>query len=115
MRIAKVQSPSFGIKFIRNEAFLEVEKFAEKINRKKDLDEALSIIQRDKYGDVLLLHGVENNKPFSYFKLGNNCVVNTPYYDETYLEASLRAILSLANFGGRYRTLTGTNKIRTRV
>lgn len=115
MKISNNYSPNFGIKFIKNDAFKEVEKYARSIKREKDFQDALSRLEGSIEGDVLITHGVDSKgKHFSSFTLADMTLENTPYYLEPYIETTFRAIKDLSNFTGRYKTLTGTNQLRTR-
>ena len=115
MKISNNYSLSFGMKFVKNDAFKEVENYSKKIKRNREFNTALKLLEKADAGNVLIEHGIDQNgKKYSQFTLKNITVENTPYFDEPYLDASLRCLLDLANFSGRYKTLTGTNCLRTR-
>ena len=115
MKISQIQSPNFGINFVNNHAFKEVEQYAKARKQDKKLREALAKLTMSEEGDVTITHGYKDNRHFSKFRLNNITVENTPYCDETYLDATLRCIYDLSNLDSRFKTLTGTNTIRTRT
>ncbi len=116
MKILNSCSPSFGIKIVENKAFKEVVEYSYKVNKNDILHKAINNLEHTIEGDVLITHGIDKKgKHFSQFELNGRKVENTPYFDETYLDATLRCIYDLSNLGSRFKTLTGTNTIKTRT
>ncbi len=111
MRISDNYSPVFGLKFLNNQAFKEVCDYAKKINKSVEFNNALRELENTVPGTVVLKHGKnihDHDKPFSEFTLNGRTVCNTPYFDETYIEASYRCILDLSLLHSRYRVLTNS-------
>ena len=115
MKISSNYSLNFGMKFINNNAFKEVENYSKTIKRSNDFQSALSALEKADKGDILIEHGVDQNgKKYSRFILGKCTVENTPYFDESYINATFRSIIDLSYLGSRYKVLTGTNHLRHR-
>lgn len=107
MRISNNYSPAFGLKFVNNKAFKEVKEFVKKDSMMQyDFNAAIEKLKTAKEGNVTIKHGIKDNKNFSMFILNDVCLFNTPYYDESYVEATYRCIIDLATFASRYRILT---------
>ena len=65
MTISKTcNHPSFSGKFINNQAFKDVVKYAKETNQLQALDNALNRINNANQGDILLIHG---NLPLLFF------------------------------------------------
>ena len=113
MKIHTIDSINFGIKFRNNYALMEIEDYARRINRKDELDKVLTVLKQDNSEDIVTINlGQEaNNKVFSNFVLNGTRVINSPYDGENALETTYRALLDLANFGGRYRALTNNTRL----
>lgn len=106
MRISNNYSPIFGLKFVNNYALKDVKTYAQKTQKTDILENAIKRLEQAQEGLVTIEHGIdEKNKNFSEFMLNGFCVINTPYFDETFVEATYRAIIDLANLGSRYRVL----------
>ena len=115
MKISNNYSLNFRMKFVNNNAFKEVEQYSKTIKRNSEFIRALSRLKSAMDGDVIINHGIDKNgKNFSRFIFENHIVENTPYVDESYLDATFRCILDLSYLEGRYKVLTGTNHLRTK-
>ena len=111
MQIQAINSTSFGIKFKINKAFIETKAYAQKINKSEELNRSLKILETADSKYVTIEHGIgAENKTFSNFVSDNIKVINTPYDGENAVETTLRAIIDLSNFGGRYKALTNERR-----
>ena len=96
----------FTAKFINNEAFRDVIKYAQKNKQLQELDSALNIINNaeGKYNDIVLIHGKSPNGDFySCFQAGKRSISNVCSGSKSPEEASFNGIITLS--GGAKRSL----------
>ena len=100
---------AFRAKFVKNKAFEEVVRFAEKTSKMKDLDTALNNLANANSGDILIIHGKTSNGIYSNFNMGKRSVQNLTNEAKTPEEASFIALLELGELERKFRRLIGGN------
>lgn len=96
---------AFRAKFVNNQAFKDVVKYANETRQLQTLDTALNKLNNANKGDILLIHGKTDSGMFSNFTSGRRSVQNIGA--ETPEKASFNAILDLAEFGRKFTKLFG--------
>lgn len=106
MTISKTcNHPSFSGKFINNQAFKDVVKYAKETNQLQALDNALNRINNANKGDILIIHGRTPAGIYSNFNMNKRAVQNLGA--ETPEKASFNGILDLAQLGKMFKKLVG--------
>ena len=106
MTISKTcNHPSFSGKFINNQAFKDVVKYAKETNQLQALDNALNRINNANQGDILLIHGKTSEGVYSNFYMNKRAVQNLGA--ETPEKASFLGIIELGKLGRKFRRLIG--------
>ena len=100
-------NPSFGAKFLNNNAFKEVLSHAESTGKLQALDSALHNLDMANYGDIILIHGKNGEQVFSSFKMGPRTSYNFANGLTDPFEISLNGILELGKLGDKFKKLAG--------
>lgn len=98
--------PSFSARFINNQPFRDVVKYANDTQQLSILDSALNVIRSISPGEILLLHGEsKSGTVYSNFSMRNRAVSNEMM--STPAESSFYGILELSELGSKFNKLFG--------
>ena len=101
----KCNHPAFTAKFVPNNAFKEVVKYAEENGYLRQLDTALNAIKNIDGGNILLIHGENNGYCFSNFTMGKRTVYNAAKTSPQL--TSLLGVIELGSLGEKLEKLLG--------
>lgn len=115
MQIQKTNySPTFSAKFVKNDAFKDVVKYAQEAGCLRTLDSALNNIAKAEGKDIRIIHG-KAGTIFSTFIAGKRSVSNFAGDAKTPAEATMDGILELSMLSKKFKSLMGVSNVKDNI
>lgn len=114
MEIRKTAAtPAFTAKFVNNESFQNVVKFAKENNMLRTLDGALRNLETANRATIRIIDGkTPNGTIYSTFMTKKRSVANNIAEASCPAEASLDGIIELGMLGKKFRSLLGCKEVK---